>query len=40
MPTQYRIVNTFHALPMLGHTQPLMLKAVGGTDMYSQRILR
>lgn len=40
MPTQYRIVNAFHALPMLEARGALMLKAVGGTDMYSQRILR
>ena len=40
MPTQYRIVNAFHALPVLEARGALMLKAVGGADMYSQRILR
>jgi len=40
LPTQYMIVNTFHALAILEYRGATVTKTVGGKDLSDQRILR
>ena len=40
MPTQYTIVNTFHALEIKEYRGASITKSVGGEDLSAQRILR
>lgn len=40
MPTQYPIVNAFHALEIKAYRGASMTKSVGGEDLSTQRILR
>ena len=39
LPTQYMIVNTFHALAILDYRDATITKTVGGKDLSDQRIL-
>ncbi|CAN5815446.1 acetoacetate decarboxylase family protein [soil metagenome] len=40
MPTQYNIVNTFHALEIKAYRGASVTKSVGGEDLSAQQILR
>jgi hypothetical protein len=40
MPTQYRIVNTLAALPLLAFGQAVRLETTGGSDVSGQRVMR
>lgn len=40
MPTQYMIVNTFHALEIVEYRGAVITQTVGGKDLRDQRILR
>jgi hypothetical protein len=40
LPTQYMIVNTFHALEILEYRGASITKTVGAKDLRDQRILR
>lgn len=40
LPTQYMIVNTFHALAILEYRGATVTRTVGGKDLSDQRILR
>lgn len=40
MPTQYNIVNTFHALTIQEYRGASITKSIGGEDLSAQRILR
>lgn len=40
MPTQYMIVNTFHALEIKAYRGASVTKSIGGEDLSAQRILK
>jgi hypothetical protein len=40
MPTQYAIVNRLAALPLLGFDEAVLMRASGGGDVSSQRVVR